>query len=79
MSCSHGAGRALGRRQAVRELDLETEKKKLEDKGILHAIRSKDDLEEASGAYKDIDTVMEEQKDLVDIKIKLTPMAVIKG
>ncbi len=78
-SCSHGAGRALGRRQAVRELDLETEKKKLEDKGILHAIRSKDDLEEASGAYKDIDTVMEEQKDLVDIKIKLTPMAVIKG
>jgi tRNA-splicing ligase RtcB len=45
----------------------------------LHAIRSKDDLEEASGAYKDIDTVMAEQSDLVDIVHTLEPMAVVKG
>ena len=32
-----------------------------------------------SSAYKDIDVVMEEQKDLVDIVVKLTPLAVIKG
>ena len=37
------------------------------------------DLDEASSAYKDIDIVMKEQKDLVDIVVKLEPMVVIKG
>jgi tRNA-splicing ligase RtcB len=37
------------------------------------------DLDEASGAYKEIEIVMEEQKDLVDIVVKLEPLAVIKG
>ncbi|NCU28625.1 MAG: hypothetical protein EOM85_03070, partial [Candidatus Moranbacteria bacterium] len=31
------------------------------------------------GAYKDIDVVMENQKDLVDILVELTPLGVIKG
>ncbi|MBN1386887.1 MAG: RtcB family protein [Bacteroidales bacterium] len=78
MSCSHGAGRRMGRRQAMRELNLEEEKKRLDDKGIIHAIRTQKDLDEASGAYKDIDTVMENQRDLVDIVIELSPLAVIK-
>ncbi len=79
MSCSHGAGRKMGRKAAIRTLDLEAEKKILDDKGILHAIRGKQDLEEAAGAYKDIDVVMEEQQDLVDIVVRLEPLAVIKG
>lgn len=79
MSCSHGAGRRMGRKEAVRSLDFEEEKKKLDEKGILHAIRSKDDLEEAAGAYKDIDIVMAEQADLVDILVELQPLAVVKG
>lgn len=78
-SCSHGAGRRMGRKQAVRELDFEAEKKRMDDQGILHAIRGKDDLEEAAGAYKDIDVVMTEQKDLVDLLVELKPLAVIKG
>lgn len=78
-SCSHGAGRRMGRKEACRKLNLEEEKKKLEDKGIVHAIRGVGDLDEASGAYKDIDVVMEEQKDLVEILVKLEPLAVIKG
>jgi tRNA-splicing ligase RtcB len=78
-SCSHGAGRKMGRKQATRELSLENETKLLNDKGIIHSIRNIQDLDEATGAYKDIDTVMEEQKDLVKIKVKLTPLAVIKG
>ena len=78
-SCSHGAGRVMGRRQACRELDLESEKKALEDKGIVHSVRSKKDLDEAPGAYKDIQEVMENQKDLVDIVVKLSPLGVIKG
>ena len=78
-SCSHGAGRKMSRKKAKETLDLETECKKLNDKGILHAIRHTSDLEEASSAYKDIDTVMEEQKDLVKILVKLEPLAVVKG
>jgi tRNA-splicing ligase RtcB len=79
MSCSHGAGRKMGRKQAQRELDLEVEKKRLDDQGIIHAIRSENDLDEASGAYKDIGVVMENQSDLVDIVVELSPLAVIKA
>ena len=78
-SCSHGAGRKMGRKQAQRELDLETEKTRLDDNGIIHSIRHASDLDEATGAYKDIATVMSNQKDLVDIIIELKPLAVIKG
>lgn len=79
MSCSHGAGRSLGRKQAQKQLNLEEEIQKLEAKGIIHAIRNKSDLDEASGAYKNIDEVMENQIDLVKIKVELSPLAVIKG
>ena len=79
MSCSHGAGRKMGRKQATRELSLSDEVKKLDDLGIVHGIREKKDLDEAAGAYKDIDIVMENQKDLVDILVELRPLGVIKG
>lgn len=78
-SCSHGAGRVLGRKQAERTLDLQAEIASMDEKGIIHSIRSKGDLDEAPGAYKNIDIVMENQKDLVDILVELNPMAVIKG
>jgi tRNA-splicing ligase RtcB (3'-phosphate/5'-hydroxy nucleic acid ligase) len=78
-SCSHGAGRVLGRKQAERTLDLEAEIARLDEQGIIHSIRSKSDLDEAPGAYKNIDIVMENQKDLVDILVELSPLAVIKG
>jgi tRNA-splicing ligase RtcB (3'-phosphate/5'-hydroxy nucleic acid ligase) len=78
-SCSHGAGRKMGRKQAERTLNLEKEIKHLDDRGILHSIRTVQDLDEAAGAYKDIDIVMEEQQDLVEIMVKLKPLAVIKG
>lgn len=79
MSCSHGAGRKMGRKQAERELDFDTEKKRLDDLGIIHSVRQKSDLDEAPGAYKDILMVMENQKDLVKIVVELKPLAVIKG
>jgi len=78
-SSSHGAGRKLGRGAAIRSLSLEDEKRKLDEKGIIHAIRTEKDLDEASGAYKDIDAVMANQRDLVEVEIKLTPLAVVKG
>lgn len=78
-SCSHGAGRALGRKEAVRKLRLEDEQKKLEAMGIIHAVRSRSDLDEAPSAYKNINQVMADQEDLVKIKVKLRPLAVVKG
>lgn len=78
-SCSHGAGRVLGRKQAQRTLNLDEEISKLNEKGIIHSIRNQSDLDEAPGAYKDIDVVMENQNDLVEILVELTPLAVIKG
>ena len=78
-SCSHGAGRRMGRKAAIRTLDLETEKARLDNQGILHSIRGNQDLDEAAGAYKDISVVMAEQSDLVDILVELHPLAVIKG
>jgi tRNA-splicing ligase RtcB len=78
-SCAHGAGRKMGRKQAQRQLDLEQEVKNMENQGILHAIRSKKDLDEAAGAYKDIDEVIDNQLDLVEVLVELHPLAVIKG
>jgi len=79
MSCSHGAGRKMGRKQAQRELSLHEEQEKLNSRGILHSIRDVKDLDEASGAYKDIDVVMKNQEDLVEILYELEPLAVVKG
>lgn len=79
MSCSHGAGRAMSRTEAVKTLSLDEEKRRLDEKGIVHAIRCQRDLEEAASAYKNIEEVIEQELDLVKIKTHLVPIAVIKG
>lgn len=76
-SCSHGAGRRMGRKQATRELDLAEQIALMH--GITHGIRTVKDLDEAPGAYKDIDKVMSNQEDLVEIITKLRPIASVKG
>ena len=78
-SCSHGAGRVLSRTAAINTLDMDEEVKQLEEKGIVHAIRCQNDMQEATGAYKDIESVIANQLDLVKIKNRLLPIAVIKG
>ena len=78
-SCSHGAGRRMGRKQAIRELVFADEVKRLDDAGVIHSIRSEKDLDEASGAYKDIGVVMGNQADLVEVVTALKPLAVIKA
>jgi tRNA-splicing ligase RtcB (3'-phosphate/5'-hydroxy nucleic acid ligase) len=79
MSCSHGAGRRMGRKEATRKLDFKTETERLTSDGILHSLRHHRDLDEAPGAYKDIHSVMRCQEDLVEIEVELSPLAVIKG
>lgn len=78
-SCSHGAGRVMSRSRARKILNLKDEVAAMKEKGILHAIRHKKDLDEAPGSYKDIKEVMNLQKDLIDIQIELSPLAVMKG
>jgi tRNA-splicing ligase RtcB len=78
-SCSHGAGRKMGRGQAKRELNLREQIDLMNAKGIIHGIRNERDLDEAPGAYKDIQNCMKEQEDLVSATVELSPVAVIKG
>jgi tRNA-splicing ligase RtcB (3'-phosphate/5'-hydroxy nucleic acid ligase) len=81
-SCSHGAGRIMGRNDANRRLSLE--EANLAMKGIVFEKWSKDrkgriDLSEAPQAYKNIENVMASQTDLVAIVTRLEPMGVVKG
>jgi len=81
-SCSHGAGRVMSRSKASQTLTEEEVNKAME--GIIYGRWGKTrkgglDFGEAPQAYKDIDVVMENQKDLVEIVTELKPMAVIKG
>lgn len=78
-SSSHGAGRVMSRNRAKHVLDLDAEIARMDAQNIIHDMHSIRDLDEAAGAYKDIDQVMASQTDLVKIKTRLRPIAVIKG
>jgi len=75
-SCSHGAGRKMSRTAAKKRFNVE-------DLAIqtLGVECRKDDgvLDEIPGAYKDIDQVMENQKDLVKVVAQLKQIMCIKG
>ncbi len=77
---SHGAGRVMGRRQAVRKFDLNEVLEDFKAKDIvLGKSKKRDTAEEYYKAYKDIDQVMAEQRDLVEPVLKLKTLAVVKG
>jgi tRNA-splicing ligase RtcB len=79
-TCSHGAGRKLGRNAVRREhvgVDIAAEMK---GEGIILVCPpGSDALDEAGRAYKDIEEVMSFQRDLVDPVVKLSPLGVVKG
>jgi tRNA-splicing ligase RtcB len=75
-SCSHGAGRVMSRGQAVRSITLESFAKKME--GIV-AETGQEYLDEAPQAYKDLDTVIHNQSDLVEPVARLRPIMNVKG
>lgn len=80
-SCSHGAGRIMGRREAVRKFSVEEVEQDLKKQGVLaFGRRSRREVpEEYRRAYKDIDEVMENSLDLVKPVLKLKTLAVVKG
>jgi tRNA-splicing ligase RtcB (3'-phosphate/5'-hydroxy nucleic acid ligase) len=81
-STAHGAGRMMSRGAATRAYPFEKVKQDLESKGIvLESASRKGVVEEAPGAYKDVDAVVD-VSDRVGIGtkvVRLTPMAVVKG
>ncbi|MGV8083456.1 MAG: RtcB family protein [Coriobacteriia bacterium] len=79
-SCSHGAGRALGRKEAMRAFQTHEVLAELEERGVrLFKAHKADVAEEAPEAYKDIEDVMELQSDLVRPMVRLRPIGVVKG
>ncbi|MEW5784604.1 MAG: RtcB family protein [Bacillota bacterium] len=75
-SCSHGAGRIMSRTAANKLIDPEAANRSMQ--GIVFN-GFKGDLSEAPPAYKNIEQVMEHQKDLVSPAVKLKPLGVLKG
>jgi tRNA-splicing ligase RtcB (3'-phosphate/5'-hydroxy nucleic acid ligase) len=79
-TCSHGAGRKLGRnavRKANAGVDIRAE---MMGQGIcLVCPEDADTLDESGRAYKDIEDVMARQRALVDPVVKLRPLGVVKG
>lgn len=75
-SCSHGAGRKMSRTAAEKqftEADLVQQTQGVicrKDKGV---------IDEIPGAYKDIDTVMANQADLVEVLHTLKQIVCVKG
>ncbi|NLJ79686.1 MAG: RtcB family protein [Firmicutes bacterium] len=79
-SASHGAGRVLGRKQAVREFTLDEVMADFKKKGIVLGKRRRGDTaEEYYKAYKNIDEVMAYQEDLARPVLRLQTVAVVKG
>ncbi len=79
-SCSHGAGRSMGRKQAMRTLRRDEVLGELRDADVaLFKQRKHDVAEEAPEAYKDIESVMRAQADLVEPLVRLVPFGVVKG
>jgi RNA-splicing ligase RtcB len=77
-SSSHGAGRRMSRKRARRELSLDSFHEKMKDK-TWQADSANDLLDEHPDAYKDIDQVMEAQKDLVKVRHELRAILNYKG
>jgi tRNA-splicing ligase RtcB len=75
-SCAHGAGRRMSRskaRKMFQRADMEVQTRGVEcrkDTGV---------IDEIPAAYKDIDTVMDNQKDLVEVVHTLKQVICVKG
>jgi tRNA-splicing ligase RtcB len=77
-SCSHGAGRRLSRSQARKALTVDSLTDAMGAR-VWNADRAGDLVDEHPEAYKDIDTVMADQADLVAIEHTLSQVFNYKG
>ena len=75
-SCSHGAGRVMSRGEAKRRFTLADQRAATEG---VECRKDKDVIDEIPMAYKDIDAVMQAQRDLVDVVHTLKQVVCVKG
>jgi tRNA-splicing ligase RtcB len=75
-SSAHGAGRRMSRTAAEKQFTEEDVIKQTQ--GVI-CRKDKGVIDEIPGAYKDIDQVMENQKDLTDILHTLKQVVCVKG
>lgn len=80
LTSSHGAGRSYSRTGAMEKFSVESVMTDLKQRNVVLGKNNKKDVaEECRFAYKDIDTVMENQKDLTEPIKKLFTIGVVKG
>lgn len=75
-SCSHGAGRAMSRGEALRTFSVADHIAATEG---VYCDKTEGVLDETPGAYKSIEAVMESQKDLVEPILALKQIVSVKG
>ena len=75
-SCSHGAGRRFSRNEARRRFTMKDFAREMQGVECRH---SEALIDELPSAYKDIDQVMDDQKDLVEIVATLKQVVSVKG
>ncbi|MFT3925381.1 MAG: RtcB family protein [Myxococcales bacterium] len=75
-SCSHGAGRVMSRTEAKKRFTTEDHVRATEG---IECRKDADVIDETPMAYKDIDAVMEAQKDLVEVAHTLRQVVCVKG
>lgn len=79
-SASHGAGRRMSRTQARRTYKVNEFIEGLDKKGIVLQTPDKAKvIDECGQAYKKIDDVIEQERDLVKVTERVTQIGVIKG
>lgn len=80
LTSSHGAGRSYSRTGAMERFSVESVMVDLKQRNVILGKNNKKDVaEECRFAYKDIDMVMENQKDLTMPVKKLFTVGVVKG
>lgn len=75
-SCSHGAGRLMGRKEAKRRFTVEDH---IAATAGVECRKDEGVIDETPGAYKSIDAVMAAQEDLVEIRHTLRQVLCVKG
>ena len=75
-SCAHGAGRLMSRKKAKKNFTVEDH---IQATRGVECRKDKHVLDETPGAYKNIDDVMNAQKDLVNVLYALKQIVCVKG
>lgn len=75
-SCSHGAGRVMSRTEARRRLTVDDH---VAATAGVECRKDEDVIDESPAAYKPIESVMEAQRDLVEVVYTLKQVVCVKG